>query len=178
MSWLCFYWTTFGKFMSGERGKHLNSIFGPLCYFVFWGWLVCGHQCTLSKSMLNSAKTYKYLEATYRLSYESLMGYIRSGKFISCEQTDVCVYSNHPFYKTLSITIKRPNITSKGHIDQEEKNNCESSRKRKPTFNWMFDSSGNGIQGKGLGKCSGPLQWKLLFRHSTKKFLKFKKFDI
>ena len=74
--------------------------------------------------------------------------------------------------------FKKPNITSKGHIDQEEKNNCESSRKRKPTFNWMFDSSGNGIQGKGLGKCSGPLQWKLLFRHSTKKFLKFKKFDI
>ena len=43
----------------------------------------------------------------------------------------------------------KPNITSKGHIDQEEKNNCESSRKRKPTFNWMFESSG--IQGKGLG---------------------------
>ena len=91
--------------MPGNTGKHFNSIFGACCYFVFLGWLVCAHQCTLSKSMLNSAKTYKYLEATYRLSYESLMGYIRSGKFISCEQTDICVYSNHPFYKTLSITI-------------------------------------------------------------------------
>ena len=114
--------------MPGDTGKHFNSIFGACCYFVFFGWLVCAHQCTLSKSMLNSAKTYKYLEATYRLSYESLMGYIRSGKFISCEQTDICVYSNHPFYKTLSITIN----PLKGQISQARDT---LTRRRRTTVN-------------------------------------------